>query len=531
MDSELVFFDKTSKTRELLAKMMFFNRGKQSREEQFLLKVFCLSTEAGSDYREQLRNSFFALDEERLWKLSLACKVTAVFAHRLSDLFGWENIPPRWKEFHDQMAGLANLYCEEIDLIARELSIYGIKVIALKNDSIALAFHLCRGCCPMSDIDILIEHANQQQADTVLKKLGYKHTWDSSTISDMVGANPYHKIAPSGRFIFLDVHWEAIGVRWMKGDLGELTSKMVERSLPIPGTTARILSPEDNLFQVVLHNAKHAYRLKPGFMRNLDVHRIIENQEINWTVFLNLIRTHKINTGAYFSLLAPAILFGTRVPAEVLGAIAPPSWKKPLCQFVRSAWFLNSNKNKPRSFIFRIVRMVMYDDIKIVIRNSIISVWRKRRRWRVFFLLRSKIVDLFSKRTRSLATFPIVFHGSGSYKKFFEGSGYGVIFEDDSQEGYVYLTKEDGSKILDGLKLYYHGDAEKISEGDLLEILWHPELKKVGVRYHGKIQAIFDIANRKSYCRTGFPLPNASWCKFKNHLWDDSALSGFEAIN
>ena len=146
-------------------------------------------------------------------------------------------------------------------------------------------------------------------------------------------------------------------------------------------------------------------------------------------------------------------------------------------------------------------------------------------------MIRSKIVDLWSKRTRSVVTFPIVYYGSGSYKKIFKGRGYGVIFEDDGQGGYVYAIKEDGSKILDALKLYDQGDAEKISEGDLLKILWHPRLKKVGVMYHGKIQAIFDIAKKESCCRTGFPLPNPSWCKSKNHCWDDNALSGFEAIN
>ena len=519
-----------------MKKVTFYKPGKQSREEQFLINVFCLSTEAGSDYREQLGKSFFALDEERLWRLSLECKVTAVFAHRLADLLGRENIPPRWREFHDTMAEQVELYNEELDLIARELSIYGIRVIALKNDSIALAFHLCRGCCPMSDIDFLIEYSNQQQADIILGGLGYKHFWAGNSIPHQSDkSTSYFKIAPSGQFIFLDVHWKAIGVRWMKGDLGELTSKMVERARPIPGTHARTFSPEDSLFQVVLHNAKHAYRLKPGFMRNLDVHRIIENQEINWTVFLNLIRTHKINTAAYFSLLAPAMLFGTLVPAEIWDASAPPLWKKPFFRFVQSAWLLNSNKNKLRSFIFRIVRVAMYDDIKIVICNSIISVWHKRRKWRVFYLLRSKIVDLLPTRKRSFATFPIVFHGSGSYGKFFKGSGFGVVFEDDGQEGYVYLTKEDGSKIFEGLKLYDQGDTEKISEGDLLKILWHPQLKKAGVIYHEKIQAIFDFKKKESYSRLGFrielPLPNASWCKSKNHLWDDSTLSGFEGIN
>src|SRR5512137_2542439 len=111
-----------------MEKMTFFNRGKQSREEQFLLTALCLSTKAGSDYKKQLGNSFFALDEERLWRLSLNAKVTAVFAHRLADLLGWEKIPPRWREFHDNMAEQVKLYNKEIDLIAQKLNACGIRV-------------------------------------------------------------------------------------------------------------------------------------------------------------------------------------------------------------------------------------------------------------------------------------------------------------------------------------------------------------------------------------------------------------------
>jgi len=520
-----------------MEKMTFLNPEKQSREEQFLFKVVCLSPEAGSDYREQLRNSFFAMDEERLWQLSLQVKVTALFAHRLADILGWENIPLRWREFHDAMAEQVNFYCDEIDSVAQELNAFGIKVIALKNDSIARAFNLCRGCCPMSDIDILIENSHQKQADTILGGLGYKHYWaDNSSLQRQAEkSTSYFKITPSGEFMFLDVHWEAIGVRWMSGDLGELTSMMVERSLPIPGTTARIFSPEDNLFQVVLHNAKHAYRQKPGFMRNLDVHRIIEHQEINWRVFLDLISTHKIKTAAYFSLSAPVISFGTSVPKEVLGAMAPPFWKKPFCGFLQSAWFLNSNKTKVRSLIFRMIRVMLYDDLTIVIRNGISSVWHRRRKWRLFYLLRDKLLGLRRKNTKSFAFFPIVFHGPGFYKKTFKGSGYGIVFEDEGQKGYVYVTKEDGSKIFHVLKLYDQGDAEKISDGDLMEILWHPKLKKVGVKYHGKIQAIFDIKKNISYSRDSFliefPLANVFWRKCKNYFLDDSVLSEFEGIN
>ena len=517
---------------------MFFKQVKPSREEEFLFKVLCLSIDPGSGERKQLRNSFFSLDEARLWQLALNSKVTALFAHRLADILGWENISHRWREFHDAMAEQVNFYCDEIDLVAQELNASGIKVIALKNDSIARAFNVCRGCCPMSDIDILIENvpACQKQADTVLGRLGYKHYWaDSSNIplNDEKSTN-YFKINSTGEFIFLDVHWEAIGVRWMSGNLGELTGMMVERSLAVPGTTARIFSPEDNLFQVVLHNTKHAYRQKPGFMRNLDVHRIIEHQKINWTVFLNLIRTHKIKTATYFSLLAPVIAFGTTVPTEVLGAMAPPFWKKPLCGFFQSAWFLNSRKTKLRSLMFRIVRVMLYDDVRLAIRNAISSVLRQRRKWRFFYLLRDALFGLARKKSRSCTVFPIFFHGPGFYKKNFKGSGYGIVLEDDGQEGYVFVTKEDGSKIFHMLKLYDQGDAEKILEGDLLEILWHPAVKKIAVRYHGKIRAIFDIRNNTSFSLNKFliefPLANALWRKTKNCFLDDRALAEFEGL-
>lgn len=512
--------------------MKFYNTKKLSREEQFLFKVFCLSPEADDEYREHLKNSFVGLDEKRLWRLSLDSKVTAVFSHKLAGLLGWENIAPQWKEFHDAMADQVNFYCEEISVLARKLSTVDIKVIALKNDSITLAFPVCRGCCPTSDIDILIEKTHQQQADVVLEELGYKHYWsENSRPTPSEGSTGYFKETSFGQFIFLDVHWEAIGVRWMKGNLGELTSEMAQRAREIPGTRVFMFSPEDNLFQAVLHNAKHAYRLKPGFMRNLDVHRIIENQQINWAAFLDLIHTQKVTTAAYFSLLVPKKLFGTKIPDKVLTDTAPASWKKPLSGFVQSAWFLNSNKTILRSFFFRIVRVMLYDDLKTVISNSIISFWRRRRRWRLFYQVRNKILGFFSKKARNLTKFSVVFTGSGTYKQFFKKTGYGVVFEDDGNKGYFYTVKEDGSKIFQGLKLYDHGDPEMISEGDILEILWHPLLKKVGVKYHGKVKAVFDLKKQTVYSRTGlqigFPLTNAFWHKSKSHSWDDRALSGF----
>jgi hypothetical protein len=141
------------------------------------------------------------------------------------------------------------------------------------------------------------------------------------------------------------------------------------------------------------------------------------------------------------------------------------------------------------------------------------------------------------KSTRFFAAFPIVFQGPGSYKKDFKGTGYGIVFEDDGQEGYVYTTfttKKNNPRIFGGLRLYEQGNTERISKNDLLKILWHPKLKKVGIMYHGKIRAIFDFKRNEIYsmdgCYIRFPLSNPYWYKQKNHLWDDIAAAEFEGI-
>ncbi|WAC08784.1 MAG: hypothetical protein OS130_06250 [Thermodesulfobacteriota bacterium] len=88
-----------------MGKLMFFKRKKSSREEEFLFKALFLSVDPGSGERNQLRNSFFALDEEWLWQLALNTKVTAVFGHRLAPWagrishIGGENFMTPWPGF------------------------------------------------------------------------------------------------------------------------------------------------------------------------------------------------------------------------------------------------------------------------------------------------------------------------------------------------------------------------------------------------------------------------------------------------
>ena len=56
------------------------------------------------------------------------------------------------------------------------------------------------------------------------------------------------------------------------------------------------------------------------------------------------------------------------------------------------------------------------------------------------------------------------YHGPGKYARPFDGSGYGVMFEDDGQTGYFYATTENFDRILDALHLYNKGDSNQPRE-------------------------------------------------------------------
>jgi len=123
---------------------------------------------------------------------------------------------------------------------------------------------------------------------------------------------------------------------------------------------------------------------------------------------------------------------------------------------------------------------------------------------------------------------PIVFNGPGTYQRKFEGSDFGVVFEDDGESAYLYATNESFEKIYDALHLYDYGQENQIMPEDEIFIVWNPELMKTGFFYQNKFHAVFDFKNQKACCRSGFPSnePEA-WCK-SSHDWDDSIIEGLE---
>jgi hypothetical protein len=127
-----------------------------------------------------------------------------------------------------------------------------------------------------------------------------------------------------------------------------------------------------------------------------------------------------------------------------------------------------------------------------------------------------------------LVAFPIRYEGPDAYAKAFEGTGYGLVLDDDGETGYLYVTTEDFQEVYDALHVYNSDMPESPKPGNTLYIMWNEGLMRAGVFYNGGYVAIVDFQSARACCLSGFPEPvPGGWCT-SPHTWDDELAEGME---
>ena len=91
--------------------------------------------------------------------------------------------------------------------------------------------------------------------------------------------------------LWWELQWRPVSGRWIRPDQEPDSAGLVDRSRPMEGTRARLLSPVDNLLQVALHLAKHSYVRAPGLRLHTDVDRVVRRQPIDWEAFAAELRS------------------------------------------------------------------------------------------------------------------------------------------------------------------------------------------------------------------------------------------------
>jgi hypothetical protein len=316
------------------------------------------------------------MGDENAFNLAQVNEVAPMFAHALLDSSKQNDIFPKWQEVHERNLEILSAYLNELDRISSRLYSAGIPVVALKNGGIARGIYPCPGCCPMGDIDVLVERKHFRQAHQILLDEGYHFEFRSPLeeaeleAAEHGGGAEYWKILPNDEKLWLELQWRPVAGRWIRPDQEPSAEELIGRSIEIPGTSVRLLCPEDNLLQVSLHTAKHTYVRAPGFRLHLDVDRIVHFQKIDWDVFVKRVKALKVKTPVYFSLAIPRSIFDTPIPDDVLRELRPSVWKEKLIiHWLRRVGLFNPNEKKFGRIGYIVFNALLYDDILGLLRG------------------------------------------------------------------------------------------------------------------------------------------------------------------
>lgn len=308
--------------------------------------------------------------EADCWAWARANEVEALVAHALMDVLGGEHVGLQWQDAHQRLRNRIASYLAELDRVADRLAGHGIPVVALKNGGIARGIFGCPGCCPMGDLDVLVERKHFGQAHQILLSEGYDLEFRSPLEQvdlwavERGGSAEYRKTLPNGETLWLELQWRPVAGRWIRPDQEPSDQALMARSLPIPGSAVRLLRPEDNLLQVALHTAKHSYVRAPGFRLHLDVERIVRAYpELDWQLFVHRVEALQVKTAVYFSLALAKLLFETPIPEQVLRRLKPVAWKEAqISRRLERAGLFFPHERKFNTMGYILFTALLYDD-------------------------------------------------------------------------------------------------------------------------------------------------------------------------
>ena len=351
------------------------------------------------------------LGDRAAFSLARENQVDSLVAHGLMEIFGSEEVPAPWRQAHEETLQRLSLYLGELDRLAARLAADGIPLVALKNSGIARGIFSCPGCCPMGDLDVLVSIRHFRRAHELLLDDDYTFEFRSPLekasleAAEQGGGAEYWKVLPGGARLWLELQWRPVAGRWIRPDQEPEAEDLLARSVPIPGSAARLLAPEDNLLQVALHTAKHSYVRAPGFRLHTDVDRIVRRQTLNWDLFLARVISLKVKTPVYFSLALPRFLFETPVPDAVLAQLQPPPWKIALITgWLQRVGLFNPGEPKFGRAGFMVFTALLYDDLQGLRRGLFPGkAWMQayygfHRSWLLPYYYGRRLVDLALRR-------------------------------------------------------------------------------------------------------------------------------------
>ena len=274
-----------------------------------------------------------------------------------------------WQTEYDRQKRHLDFLREKSAEICKIMDENGIPMVILKNGGIMSSMIENAAKCPMEDIDSLVRKEDFHKAHEILVKNGFHFKFRSEFEFEILdeayrdGSTEYYILTPDGEKMWFELAWRAVAGRWIRPDLEPDTNGLMERTYCPEDSKVHILSPEDNLLQVCIHTAKHSYVRAPGLRLHMDVDRIVAHEPIDWDVFLEKVKKTHVKTSTYLSLYIPKVMFGTKVPEQILAELKPKNADK-LLNMLAAAELPHPKQNKFNKLGFLRFQTALYDSKK-----------------------------------------------------------------------------------------------------------------------------------------------------------------------
>lgn len=260
--------------------------------------------------------------------------VAPVIYERLHQAGMWGQVPSwagRQLEYEYHRVGFCNTrYFAELGHALDSLRECGIEVIVLKGAALAEAVWKNVALRPMGDIDLLVREDDLDGADRALRRLGYDQylQYLDESLREEYRTRSHH-LAPyfnAGTRIVVEIHRNILTPRGVFRTAFDVR-QFWERAQParIGGVETRVLSPEDTIIHLCLHQCKDGgpsgVGLFLGKLKNLmDLAGLVANDvcHIRWDTILGGAREHGIAKYVYYPLYFAERLLAAGVPRDVL---------------------------------------------------------------------------------------------------------------------------------------------------------------------------------------------------------------------
>lgn len=275
--------------------------------------------------------------------------------------------------------GDAELHRRELHTVLMALNNAGLRPVVFKGAALAYTVYPDPACRAMSDLDVWITADEMPRARAALEAIGYQFRFKPDRPPDLMKMHggEVRLYGPDSAAGLVELHFGVFAGVWLQRvtRIDEAGIHARCRPVVVAGAPAWMLSPEDHLIQIAVHNAVN-HQLSLSALRNLiDVVLLARHYPLDWEVVIQRARAWRLATATWLVLALAQDLCGLDGAAEAVKALAPSRLRQKLIGLFANTETLVEMRNLSTSKWRYVYLLLMVDRVRGAARLVYRALW------------------------------------------------------------------------------------------------------------------------------------------------------------